>query len=155
MPGAVQRKTQLLTQGLCLAEINRFEILKCITRFFLIIKRQSGFMFCIVITVGALGILFLNMAAIRQQDFTQIKRGFGTIDRAFKSGLDQHGDIAAMIQMGMCQEQCINIARIDRQPFPVAQAQLLMPLKQSAINHDLFAAVFEQIFRSGHRAGCA
>ena len=67
-----------------------------------------------------------------------------------------------MIQMRVRQDDGIDLARRNRQLFPVALTPFLLALEQTAIDEDLnslFAVAIkrsvDEMLRSGHRPGCA
>ena len=98
------------------------------------------------------GVGFLDMRAVKQQDFSQIKRRVGTKDRAAKAFARQSWQITGMIKVGMSQDNGIDTARINRKRGPVALTQILKPLEQTTINQHPPPVRFEQVARAGHGA---
>ena len=107
------------------------------------------------IAVRAIGIRLVQVAGIRQQDRTQIKRRLGTVNPSLEPVLDQQRHVTAVIDMGVGKYNRINGIGGYRQRRPVSQAQFLQSLKEPAINQGFAVALFKQIFRSGNGAGCA
>ena len=58
-----------------------------------------------------------------------------------------------MVEVRVRQDDGIDLSRGNRELLPVAQPQVLESLEQTAIHEHALAAVLEQIFRPGHRAG--
>ena len=58
-----------------------------------------------------------------------------------------------MIQMSMGYDHRIDIARRNGQRIPVAQAQRLISLKETAIDEDAVAPMLQKIFGARHRSG--
>src|SRR5262245_61820342 len=57
--------------------------------------------------------------------------------------------------MSMSDNDRIDLARIEGRILPISFAYLFQTLKQSAIDKYFFAAMFEQIFRTGNRSDSA
>ncbi len=53
----------------------------------------------------------------------------------------------------MRQDDGVDLAGWNGELRPIAQAEILQPLKQTAVHEHALPAVLEQIFRPGHRAG--
>ena len=65
----------------------------------------------------------------------------------------QTRQISDVIEVRVGQDDGVDLTRRNREFGPVAEAQLLQPLKQTAVDEDALPAVLEQIFRPGDRAG--
>jgi hypothetical protein len=57
--------------------------------------------------------------------------------------------------MRMCQDDCINVFGWGRARIPIAQAQLLVALKQTAIDQQFFTVVLNAVFGTGDCVGTA
>ncbi len=71
------------------------------------IKRQGGTVFGKSFFGGVFGVFFLQVSGVREQDLAQLYRGFAGKDAAAKPILDEEGDITAMIDVGMGQENTV------------------------------------------------
>lgn len=60
-----------------------------------------------------------------------------------------------MVQVRMSQNDHVDAGRLDRQRLPIAQPQVLEPLKQSAIDQNPPTVDLEQVLGAGDRAGGA
>lgn len=77
------------------------------------------------------------MPRIRKNDSAQVDRRRSGIDRAPKTFFHQARNPAAMIEMRMREDDCIDLLRSNRRIAPIALTPFLWPLKQAAINQDL------------------
>lgn len=60
--------------------------------------------------------------------------------------------IAAMVQVGVGEHHGVDLRGIDLQTLPVEFAQVLEPLKQSAVDENPGVAVGEKVFGAGDGA---
>src|SRR5690606_33189195 len=86
--------------------------------------------------VGIGRILFLEIRAIRQEDFAQRLRCGRAEDAALEALCDEERQIAAVIEMRVRQHDRVDVARGDRQRIPVPAAELLLPLEEAAIDEN-------------------
>jgi len=136
-------------------ERQRLEVAQGLPRVILGVQRQCRVVLRGLVPVRKGGIVFLQVAAIGQQQFAQCDRGRRGPHAAAKSLPHQQRQRARMVEVRMGQDHGIQARRIDRQGLPVQQAQVLVALEQPAIDQQPAARMFEQVFRSGHGAGCA
>ena len=155
MAGYAEGGRHVLCHADRLVKIRRHELAEGFFGIRLIIQRQGGLVPGIAIPVGPLGFPFLQVGTVRQENAAEVKGGVGAMDRAFEALLDQHGQIAGMIDMRVGQDDRVNGSRVYRQRLPVAQAQLLVALEQAAIDQDARLACVDQVFRSGDGADAA
>ena len=71
------------------------------------------------------------------------------MDFAFKAIARQKWQVAAVVQMGVGQDNRINVFGWGRARIPIAQAQLFVALKQTAIDQQFFAVVLNAVFGTG------
>jgi hypothetical protein len=69
--------------------------------------------------------------------------------------LDQQRKITAVIEMRMGQQNRVDLPGIERETFPVAQAQYLEALKKPAIDQQTVIRTFNEIFGAGYGPGPA
>ena len=60
-----------------------------------------------------------------------------------------------MVQMGMRQDDCIDLGRCDRKLLPIQFAELAMTLKKAAVYKDPRSFMFDQVLGSGNGSGPA
>ena len=69
------------------------------------------------------------------------------------SVLDEAGDIAGMIEMGVGQGDGVDPRGIDSETGPVAGADVAPALEHAAIEQDLLLIMLDKIARSGNLTG--
>ena len=119
------------------------------------IQGQGVLMLGVASLLGVTGFLFLQMAAVGQQQLAQIARGLGAKDPSSEALLDQGRQIACVIQVGMGQQHRVDGRGRDRKIRPVALAQLLVTLEQATIDQNPLAGGLDQVARAGHGASGA
>ena len=60
-----------------------------------------------------------------------------------------------MIEMGVSQNDVFDLCRANRERCPVAQAELLESLKETAVHKGIYSGGAQQILRAGYRADSA
>jgi hypothetical protein len=60
--------------------------------------------------------------------------------------LDQQRQIAAMVEMGMGENDGFDAARLDRERRPILEAQRIEALKQAAVDQKFMLAILDGIF---------
>ena len=103
--------------------------------------------------VGKVGLFLLQVTGVGQQDGAQFRRGRRAVDRAGEALSCQQRQVAAVVQMGVGEDDGVDVGRWHWQGRPVAQAQRLVALEQAAIDQQALAAVGHQIFGAGDRVG--
>jgi hypothetical protein len=119
------------------------------------VQRQCGLVLgqCVAVEVG--GVLFLQVAAVGQQNGAQIARAGGAVDRLGVAVARQQRQVAAVVQLRMGKHHGVNLVRRDGQWLPVAQAQQLVALEQPAVEQQAVAVVADEVFGAGDGAGPA
>ena len=72
-----------------------------------------------------------------------------------KAVLHQARNVTDVVEMSVRQQQPLDAGGRHRQRIPVAQPQFFVALEESAVDHQAFAAGFQQILGTRHRAGGA
>ena len=119
------------------------------------VKRQCRTVFGVAVFVGKVGILFLNVPTVWQQDAAQITCARRAVDFALKAISCQEWQVAAVVQMGVRQNDGVDVFGWGRARVPIAQAQLFVALKQTAIDQQLFAVVLNAVFGTRDGVGTA
>jgi hypothetical protein len=99
------------------------------------------------------GVLLLNPSTVGQKDRAEIARTGGCEDVSPETVSDEKWKPAAVIEMGVGEDHCIDRCRIDRKWFTILLPKMLESLEESTVDEDPFTARFEQEFRSGDRRG--
>src|SRR5262249_19358673 len=84
-------------------------------------------------------IFFLEVAGVRKEYSAKVDGRRRRIDRAVEALLYQTRYPTGVIEVGMRQDDGIDLSCLNRQVLPVALAPFLLPLKQSAIDQNLNA----------------
>jgi hypothetical protein len=101
-----------------------------------------------------LGVFFLQLGAIEQDDSGYLGGGLGAEDSALESLAYQLGQQAAVVQMRMCQQDRIDALRRHRKGVPVPHPEMSFLVK-SAIDEQPRSIGLEQMPRAGDVLGSA
>ena len=151
MAGTRKGETQLIGQVMRLSKPDGLEAAECRPGLCLRIERQRRPVPRIAIAVGGSGIVLLDMSAVRQQNGAEIGGRLRAVDRTLEAISHQAWDIAAMVDMGMGQQQRIELGGIERQGLPVALPEFLLALEKPAVDQKPLVPGFEKKLGSGHR----
>ena len=100
-------------------------------------------------------LFFLKVAAVRKKQRTQLGGGGSAYDLAAKAIAHQRGNIARMVEMCMRQQHRVDGFGRHRECRAIAITQLLVALKETAIDEDAVSLAFNQIPRSSYGSGGA
>jgi hypothetical protein len=95
------------------------------------------------------------MRTVGQEDLEQVSRAMSAIHPTRKSLMHQQRQVAAVIDMCMGQDDRVDISGRDGKRVPVAQSQLLEPLKKTTVDEEAASSALNQIFRPGDCTGTA
>ena len=84
------------------------------------VKRQRRLMLGIAVFISEKGVFFLNMTAVWKQDATQSAGAGRRMNASFEALAYQQGDIAAVVQVGMRENDSVNLRGWRRQEVPVS-----------------------------------
>jgi hypothetical protein len=98
-----------------------------------------------MVPVKELGILLLQESTVHQDQFSHIPRRFRRVDPAAETIPDKPGQVSAVVEMGMCQDDGVDGVRLNWKLLPVQFAQVLESLEQAAIDQDAMAFTGEQV----------
>jgi hypothetical protein len=150
--GARQAQRQSAAEIDVFTEADRHQLFQRGVGLFLCVQRQRRPVSGKPVAVGEVSLLFLQTPAVGQQYLAQVARRGGAQHLAGKAVTHQQRQGAAVVEVGVGQDDSVDVRRRDRQRRPVAQTQLLEALEQAAIDQHLPAACTHQIFRAGYRA---
>ena len=119
------------------------------------VERQRLGMAREALPVGAAGVFFLQVGAVKQQHLGQIAGGRAGVDRPAKARLHQAGQPAAVVQVGVAEHHRVNGVRGHAQRRPVALAQHLPALEQAAVEQDALVAQRDEVAGTGDGIGGA
>lgn len=119
------------------------------------IQRQRGLVLAETLSIGVLGILFLQVAAVLEDQFGQVAGCGGGVDASAKAITHELGQVAGVVQVRVRQYHRVECLRRDRQWLPVQLAQVLQALEQAAVDQDVLSIVAQQMLGAGDGAGTA
>jgi hypothetical protein len=117
-----------------LAERLRVDPAQAVQRIAAGVQRQRRCVFRKAVPVGEGGVFFLDVAAVGQKDAAEVARAGGGVHPSVEAFAHQHRQVAAVVQVGVGQDDGVDLAGHHRQGSPVAQAQLLVALEQPAVD---------------------
>src|SRR3989344_3893729 len=131
-------------------ESHTFEMLQCVESVILGVERQGGPMPRIAPPVGELGVLLLEMAAVRKQQLAEFGRGARRDDPPFPANANQPRGRSGMIEVRVREENGFDVIDLGRRRRPIESPELPATLEQSAIHQYSRRIVFEKVARSRH-----
>lgn len=105
--------------------------------------------------VGVFGVFLLQISGIAQDQLRDVAGRRRGEDRAGKAVGDKTRQISAMIQMRAGQDDRVDAGGGNGERLPIQLAQILQTLEQAAIDKDAQAAMAQEMFGAGDRAGAA
>ena len=115
------------------------------------VEGQSRMMARIAVAIGLTSIFLLQMGRVGQYQTGQVQGPRGAEHAPAKALRHQAGQIADMVQMRVGQDNGVDVFGGHRQVGPVAQAELLVALKQPGVDQHLVRAGVDQVFGTGDR----
>src|SRR5262245_4162998 len=89
------------------------------------------------------------MSGIRQENAVLIDSGGCGIHGTVVAVSNKARQVTGVIDVRMCEDDCINGLGIDRGCLPISQSQILGPLKQSTVDQDSLIFRLQEKLRSG------
>ena len=128
---------------------------QAVDRVLSVVQGLGRAVFAKAVAVGVERVFFLQVAAVGPQNFAQVARARAHMHPPRKTIALQLGHIATVIQVGVGQDDRVHAVRRDRQSVPVAQAQLLEALEQTAVHKQRLRAAANQVFGAGDAVSAA
>ena len=141
------------------ADLHRLEILQRILRLFKRVQRQGRGVLGLSGLVIEIRIFFLQVAGVGQDDSTEIDRGRRSVDGSAKALFDEARNPAAVIEVGVREEDRINLPARNRRFTPISLAPFLGALEEATVNEELKTLLpagitgVDQVLRTGDRPG--
>ena len=104
---------------------------------FFVVERERRVVLREFFLSGVCGVFDLNACRVSQNHFGKTCRELGAEDLATETVFDEARQVAAVIEVCMAENHCIDLGRVDRQGLPVLKAQFFQSLEKTAIDHDL------------------
>ena len=117
------------------------------------VERQGRIVLAGPDPVGVGGLLLLESAAVAQQDLDERRRLRRARHPTVEAVVDEPGEISAVIDVGMGEDDLVDGGRIDRERSPVALPIGLETLEQAAVHQDPSVGRVDEEPTAGHRAG--
>lgn len=105
------------------------------------------------VPIGVLGILFLQMSAVEEDQPGYVEGSSGCVNRPGEAFSDKPGEITAVIEMRVSKHNFPDRSWIDGKALPVELAQLSRTLKQSAVDHETPVFIVEEVLGASYGAG--
>ncbi len=153
--GPHEAKRKLPAQLFDFAKVDRPKQGQALLRLFHRVQRQGWVMFRRLGFVVELGVFFLQVSGIGEQNAAEVDGRGGGIDRTVKALLDQARNPAGVIEMRVGENHRIDRTCRHRQILPVALPPFFLSLEEAAIDEHLQATCavvihMDQMLRSGH-----
>lgn len=116
-------------------------------------QRKGGSMSRVARQVGVRRFLLLDPRSVAEHDRDQLCRGRRAHHPAAVAVTDEHGEVAAVVEVGMCEDHRTDTAGVRTDVPPVALPPGLLTLEQPAVDQDPGVVALEQEPAPGHRAG--
>ena len=104
----------------------------------------------VLVALGTLSFHLLDVGTVRQQYADQVVGGGSGVDRPAEAFRHQLRQQAAVVDMGMGQQDEGNVARREMERHPVAPLRDASALEHAAIHQEFDTAGFDQIARAGN-----
>ena len=96
-----------------------------------------------------IGVFFIDFGAVLQDDLGDVRRGPRAVDRAVEALRDETRQEAAMVQMGVRQNDGVQFRGRKFEIRPVAFLQVVFLIK-AAIDENVFAVGLQEVLRTGY-----
>src|SRR6185436_18127139 len=89
-------------------------------------------------------IVALNFRRVLEHDAGEIARREGTVDVAAETLAAKIGQVAAVIDVRMAQQDCVNLLRVEGKPAVTFHGLGALSLEQTALQQEALAVELEQ-----------
>jgi len=157
--GGSEAESQFRGEPNRFADLDRLEILERILRLVEVVQRQCRAVLRLSRLVVEIRVFFLQMAGVGQDDSAEIDGGRRGVDGSAKPLFDQSRNPAAVIEVGVREDDRINFPGRNRRVPPISLAPFLRALEETAVNEELKALLaasitgVDQVLRAGDRPG--
>lgn len=134
-----------------LVEGDRRELLERALRILPRVERQRRAVLRPAVAVRMLRLLLLQVGAVGQQDAAELVGRCGAADAAAEAAAHQQRQVAAVVDVGVGEQDRVQRCGRHRQRRPVAKPQLLEALEEPAIDQQRGSCPLHQVLRAGHR----
>jgi len=99
------------------------------------------------------GIFLLDMSGIVEHDLGDVERGGGTEDGTVEAGFHQSRQVSAVIDMGVGEDDGIEVARVAGELFVLLPGFGAVSLEETAIEEKPELAAFDEVLTAGDLLG--
>ena len=117
------------------------------------VERKRGRVLRVVVAVGVASVFFLDVRGVGEHQRAEVAGACRAEHAALESLGDQAGQVAAVVEMRVGQDDGVDVVRVDGERLPVAEAEFLESLEEPAVDEHAVTAEIEQVFRPGDRPG--
>ena len=108
-------------------------------------QRQCRIVLRVAVLVGLSRVLLLNAACVWQHHLREVLRA-GCAEHAASVALcNETRKVSHVVQVGVCEDDGVQALWRNGKLIPVSETQILESLKQSAVEQNLLAVVFEEV----------
>jgi hypothetical protein len=125
------------------AQFNRPEQLERAGDVVLVEERQRRAVLGVAFAIGVVGVFLFQMCGIVKLQLAKLRGGLGAVNGAAETGLHKSRQVADVIDMRVRQNHAGDGGWIERQPLPVALAELFKSLEQAAVDQHASIARLE------------
>ena len=115
------------------------------------VERQRGRVLRRPASVVVRGVLFLEVAGVRKHDSREVRGPSRRGDSPPEAVLDEPGQVADMVDVGVGQRDGVDPRGVDGQRIPVPEAQVLQSLVEPAVDEEPASVHLDQELRAGDR----
>ena len=115
------------------------------------VERQRGRVLRRPASVVVRGLLFLEVARVRKHDSREVRGPPRRGDSPPEAVLDEPGQVADVVDVGVSQGDGVDPRGIDGQRVPVPEAQVLQSLVEPAVDEEPAPVHLDQELRAGDR----
>jgi hypothetical protein len=99
----------------------------------------------VAIPVRCLGLLFLEVTTIGQENGAEVTRGRGAVDWPAEAVFHEQGKVATVVEMGVRENHGIERGRREWEWLPIPQPKLLEALKETTIDQKTTPLHFNEV----------
>ncbi len=108
-------------------------------------RRERGLAGAAALAGDDLGLELLNVGAVRQHDAAQVGSGLGGVDLAFVTFLAKFRQQAAMVDVGVGEEDGVETGRFEAERPPVERLSRFRALEHPAVHEQFLAAYLQEV----------
>jgi hypothetical protein len=100
-------------------------------------------------------VALLDVGGVAQHVGAEVAGGGGGVDVAGEVGAEQRGEVAAVVDVGVGEDDGVDVGGVKGEVAVTLEALLALALGEAAVKQELAAADFQQVHGAGDGAGGA